>query len=90
MFEDDPKSMRETPREMARSAHNAALGKGIDPTSTLEQYISRDPRFADFASDRLAAETMDAVRNGRSQSLDLDDPVLKGGQPRPLKGAGRY
>ena len=90
MFESDPKSMRETLREMAKSAHNATLGKGVDPIPTLQEYIQRDPRFRDFASDRLATEVMEAVRNGRSQAIDFDDPVLKGGQPRPLRGAGRY
>ena len=90
MFANDPKSMRETLREMARSAHNECLGQGIDPTEKLEAYIQRDPRFQDFASDRLAKETMEAVRNGRSQAIDFDDPVLRGLPPRPLRGAGRY
>jgi tRNA(Ser,Leu) C12 N-acetylase TAN1 len=85
MFANDPKSMRETLREMARSAHNETLGQGIEPTEKLRAYIEADGRFKGFASDRLAAETMERVRNGNSQSIDLDDPYLHGGQQRPLR-----
>jgi hypothetical protein len=84
MFANDPKSMRETLREMARSAHNETLGQGVEPTEKLRAYIEADQRFKGFASDRLAAGTMQRVRNGNSQSLDLDDPYLRGGQQRPL------
>jgi hypothetical protein len=70
---------------MARSAHNETLGQGIDPTAKLQDYIQSDARFRDFASDRLASETMERVRSGNSQSIDLDDPYLRGGQQRPLR-----
>lgn len=85
MFSTDPKAMKETLREMARSAYVDTLGQGIEPTEKLKAYIESDLRFKGYASDRLAAETMERVRNGNSQSLDLDDPYLRGGQQRPLR-----
>jgi hypothetical protein len=78
MFGNDPQSMKLTLLEMARSAHNDSLGQGVDPAGKLQEYINRDPRFQGFASDRLAEETMERVRNGNSQAIDLDDPFLKG------------
>jgi hypothetical protein len=85
MFANDPKSMKLTLLEMARSAHNETLGKGIEPTEKLQDYIRRDARFEGFASDRLALEVLERARNGNSQGIDLDDPYLRGGQHRPLR-----
>jgi hypothetical protein len=85
MFANDPKSMKLTLLEMARSAHNDTLGQGVDPTAKLQDYILSDARFKGFASDRLAQEVLERARNGNSQAIDLDDPYLLGGQQRPLR-----
>jgi hypothetical protein len=84
MFSNDPRSMKQTLLEMARSAHNAVLGQGIAPDAKLADYIRGDARFQGFASDRLAEEVLKRARNGNSQTIDLDDPYLRGGQQRPL------
>ena len=91
MFGNDPQSMKLTLLEMARSANDATLGKGVAPDETLQGYIKSDARFQGFAPERLATEVLNRARNGQSQSIDLDDPYLQGGQQRPsAKGSGRY
>jgi hypothetical protein len=84
MFESDHRSMKQSLLEMARSAHNAVLGQGIAPDAKLADYIRGDARFQGFASDRLAKVVLERARNGKSQTIDLDDPYLKGGEQRPL------
>jgi hypothetical protein len=84
MFENDPRNMKLALREMARAAYDANLGSGNDPARKLAEYLQQDARFRDFDPSKLAHEVMQRARSGTTQGIDLEDPVLRGGPPRPL------
>jgi hypothetical protein len=79
MFGDDERALKQTLVQMSRMAWNDSLGKGIDPTVKLAEYIETDLRFKNFDSARLASEALDKVRQGGSQNIDLV-ATLRGGK----------
>lgn len=71
MFGNDDRCLKATLVEMSRAAWNDSLGKGVDPTRKLEEFIKLDSRFSPYDPTGLADEAMRKVRMGGSQNIDL-------------------
>jgi hypothetical protein len=84
-FGNSQTTLRATLKEMAVEAWNDSLGKGIDPSGKLAEFISRDGRFSEYDPHRLAVESMDRVRKGGSRNIDLDG-TRRDGSRRYLDG----
>jgi hypothetical protein len=78
MFGDTENALKQTLVEMTRAAWNDSLGKGIDPTMKLDEYIKSDLRFRSYDSTKLAAEALSKVRQGGSRTIDLGANLRSG------------
>ena len=82
MFERDQKDLVVTLGEMDRQSR---IRTNFDQPAAREKmagWLSQDRRFDEFDKDKLARRVQECRQSGAV--LDLDDPVLKGGEPRPL------
>jgi hypothetical protein len=78
-------SLKQTLNEMSAAAWNDSIGKGINPSGKLAEFIQQDGRFSKHDTDRLAAEAMDKFRQGATNRIDLDG-TLRGGSRKYLAG----
>jgi len=80
MFERDPRDLTTTLSEMERQARIKTNFSQSEAKEKLAEWISQDRRFDQFDKARLVQRVAECRQSGAV--LDLDDPVLKGGQPR--------
>lgn len=82
MFSNDPRDLTRTLGEMEKQARVTSNFNQVDAKEKLKEYLQHDRRFDQFNADALAKRVMECRSNGAF--LDLDDPVLKGLERRPL------
>jgi hypothetical protein len=82
MFERDPKDMTLALSQMERLSRDRTNFDQVAAREKLRGFIEQDRRFDEFDHDRLAARVLECRQCGAT--LDLDDPQLKGLDPRPL------
>ena len=82
MFTNHPNDLAKTLGEMERTARDRCNFNQVEAREKLKEFIQRDRRFDQYDKDALVSRVMLCRSNGAS--LDLDDPQLKGQEPRPL------
>ncbi len=84
MFDkDDPRDLAATLTQMHKVALERSRWDQNEAKTKFREFLGNDLRFADYDPDRLISRVMECRSNGAV--LDLDDPRLKGGEPRPLE-----
>jgi hypothetical protein len=83
MFGPDDRSKLEALSAMARTSIDKSYGNKIEAAQKMREWLSYDKRFAQYDLGKLVDRTMLCRSNGAR--LDLTDPELMGGAPRPLK-----
>src|SRR5215204_5472587 len=81
MFERDERDLCITLSEMERRSR---IATNFDQPAALEKmktYLAADRRFDGYDKDRLVKRVQECRSAGAT--LDLSDPVLRGGEPRP-------
>lgn len=82
MFGNDPRDLARTLGEMERLARDRSNYNQIETKERFREYLQTDRRFDAFDKDALIERVMLCRSNGAV--LELDDPVLRGGDRRPL------
>ena len=82
MFDDNHKDMTAWLAEAERQARIKSNFSETDAQKKLTAWIKQDSRFSEFDATKLAERVVDCI--GHGAVLDLSDPVLKGGERRPL------
>ena len=82
MFDDNSKDLTATLAEMHRVARIKSNFSETDAKEKMRKWIKQDSRFGEFDAAKLADRVNECIQSGAT--LDLDDPVLKGGEKRPL------
>ena len=82
MFGDTERDKVSTLAEMERLSGVRTNFDQVAAREVFKQYLDADRRFDGYDKDRLVARVQECKACGAT--LDLDDPVLKGQEPRPL------
>ena len=82
MFDNDHRDLCAALNEMERQSRIKTNFSQSEAKEKMTQWLGQDRRFDTYAKDKLAQRVMECRQSGAV--LDLDDPVLKGGSPRPL------
>jgi hypothetical protein len=83
MFGPDDRDKLEALSAMARVSVDKSFGNKIEAAQKMREWLSYDRRFEGYDLGRLTDRVMLCRSNGAR--LDLSDPELMGGAPRPLK-----
>ena len=83
MFDNDPRDLAATLTAMHRQAIERCRYDQNEAKETMKAYVASDRRFDQFDADALVNRVAECRSNGAV--LDLDDPRLKGLEPRPLE-----
>ena len=82
MFDKDPRDLTATLAEMEYRSRVTTNFTQSEAREKMTQWLSQDRRFDDFDKDKLVQRVQECRQAGAV--LDLDDPVLKGQERRPL------
>ena len=82
MFDDNPKDLTAWLAEAERRSRIRTNFDQGEARKKLATWIRQDSRFGEFDASKLAERVVDCI--GHGATLDLDDPVLKGRERRPL------
>jgi len=82
MFGTTPYDLASTLSQMEKTARERSHFGQIAAKQLFKEYLAQDSRFSEFHPEALNNRVMEARSNGRT--LDLDDPVLRGNEKRPL------
>lgn len=83
MHGNDPRDLAATLTNMHRTAIERARWDQNEAKEIMRSYLHTDRRFDHYNADRLIERIQECRSNGAV--LDLDDPRLKGQDPRPLE-----
>ena len=82
MFDRDERDLVRTLNEMERTARERSHFDQIEARQRLRSYVQADRRFNSYDADALVSRVLECRQC--AAVLDLDDPVLRGGERRPL------
>jgi hypothetical protein len=82
MYGTDPKDLAATLTGMHKTAIERCNFDQVQAKQQFREYLAYDGRFRDYDHEALISRVAECRSNGAI--LDLDDPVLKGQEPRPL------
>ena len=83
MFGNDERDMMAALATMERLSRERSNFNQTQAKETFKSYLQLDRRFDQFDKDVLVDRVMHC--RSRGARLELDDPRLKGGEPRPLE-----
>ena len=83
MHGNDPRDLAATLTSMHRTAIERARWDQNEAKQIFREYLAYDGRFRDYDPEALINRVQECRSNGAV--LDLDDPRLKGQDPRPLE-----
>jgi hypothetical protein len=82
MYGTDPKDPAATLTGMHKTAIERSHWDQNEAKQKFREFLAYDGRFRDYDHEALINRVQECRSNGAI--LDLDDPVLKGQEPRPL------
>jgi hypothetical protein len=88
MFGDSERDLLETLAKLNRYTLDRCNGNKIEAQQQMAERLKSDRRFDAYDKSKLVSRLQESW--GHGARLDLSDPELKGGPPRPLERRGRY